>query len=177
MKILKKLKREFILPPSILPSVMLRIRLPGDWMRHGVFTMSSFLFDINSLFQALRQCGTDFSLMQAFFPRRTRKQLKNKFFREEGHHPELIKATLNSQLPLGESRSPPISLIFVDLAPFEVHLGTIQVEGANGEGEGQSQYQALSQVPPSSQLSLPGLDPTLFAVEFSQQEDVELVDV
>jgi hypothetical protein len=32
--------------------------------------------------------------------------------REENHHPELVKAVLNSQVPL-------------DLAPFEVHLGTI----------------------------------------------------
>ena len=32
-------------------------------------------------YDALRQCGTDFTLMQAFFPTRTRKQIKFKFFR------------------------------------------------------------------------------------------------
>lgn len=29
----------------------------------------------------MRQCGTDFSMMQVFFPGRTRLQLKRKFFR------------------------------------------------------------------------------------------------
>ena len=43
--------------------------------------------------------------MQAFFPSRTRKQLKKKFYREESGHPELIKVTLNSQLPLGNLAS------------------------------------------------------------------------
>lgn len=57
-------------------------------------------------YEALSQCGTDFSLMQVFFPRRTRKQLKRKFYREESQHPELIKHTLQVKLPL-------------DLEPFE----------------------------------------------------------
>mmetsp|Transcript_76 Transcript_76/g.153 ORF Transcript_76/g.153 Transcript_76/m.153 type:complete len:322 (+) Transcript_76:92-1057(+) len=70
------------------------------------------LEETKHFYEALRQCGTDFTLMQAFFPHRTRKQLKLKFSREEKQHPELVKGTLNSQLPL-------------DLAPFEVHLGSI----------------------------------------------------
>ncbi len=37
--------------------------------------------ETRTFYHALRQCGTDFSLMQAFFPNRTRKQLKFKFFR------------------------------------------------------------------------------------------------
>eukprot|EP00981_Chlorochromonas_danica_P011913 scaffold4347_cov269-Ochromonas_danica.AAC.3 len=32
-------------------------------------------------YQALRQCGTEFSMMQSFFPHRTRRELKLKFFR------------------------------------------------------------------------------------------------
>eukprot|EP01039_Chlorochromonas_danica_P004113 gene4114-4507_t len=61
-------------------------------------------------YQALRQCGTEFSMMQSFFPHRTRRELKLKFFREERSHPELIKEVLNTQLPL-------------ELVPFEVSLG------------------------------------------------------
>ena len=52
-------------------------------------------------YQALRQCGTEFSMMQTFFPHRTRRELKLKFRREEAAHPELVKNTLFSQLPLG----------------------------------------------------------------------------
>mmetsp|Transcript_1669 Transcript_1669/g.2643 ORF Transcript_1669/g.2643 Transcript_1669/m.2643 type:complete len:290 (+) Transcript_1669:138-1007(+) len=74
-------------------------------------------------YEALRQCGTDFSLMQVFFPRRTRKQLKNKFSREERHHPELIKATLTLQQPL-------------DVSPFEVHLGKIEVTDSKDIADG-----------------------------------------
>ena len=68
--------------------------------------------ETRQFYEALRQCGTDFTLLQAFFPSRTRKQLKKKFFREEVQHPELIKATLQFGAPL-------------DLKPFEMHLGKI----------------------------------------------------
>ncbi len=52
--------------------------------------------------------------MQGLFQRRSRKELKRKFYREEKVHPELVKAALNakSKLPL-------------DLAPFEACLGKI----------------------------------------------------
>lgn len=68
--------------------------------------------ETRQFYEALRQCGTDFTLLQAFFPSRTRKQLKKKFFREEIQHPELIKATLNFGTPL-------------DIKPFEMHLGKL----------------------------------------------------
>lgn len=51
-------------------------------------------------YQALRQCGLEFSLMQSFFPGRTRVSLKRKFYKEEKEHPELIKQTLYTSLPL-----------------------------------------------------------------------------
>lgn len=61
-------------------------------------------------YDALRQCGTEFSLMQTFFPNRTRKQLKKKFIREENLYPELVKHALSSNAPL-------------EMMPFEVLLG------------------------------------------------------
>lgn len=87
---------------------------------HATATYSSFLkrrksvawgFEETRIFyNCLRQCGTDFSMMQAFFPGRTRKQLKKKFYREEKEHPELIKRALYTSLPL-------------EMSPFESQLG------------------------------------------------------
>jgi transcription factor TFIIIB component B'' len=73
-------------------------------------------------YQTLRQCGTEFSMMQNFFPSRTRKQLKLKFFREEKSHPELVNHALNSSLPL-------------ELSPFEAKLGKLEEENDIEEKE------------------------------------------
>ena len=51
-------------------------------------------------YKALRQCGTDFTMMQAYFPTRSRKQLKLKYFREERLHPDLITHICNTSVPL-----------------------------------------------------------------------------
>mmetsp|Transcript_5668 Transcript_5668/g.12473 ORF Transcript_5668/g.12473 Transcript_5668/m.12473 type:complete len:236 (+) Transcript_5668:156-863(+) len=51
-------------------------------------------------YKALQQCGTEFSIMETFFPTRSRKELKLKFFREENQHPELVKRALDSSQPL-----------------------------------------------------------------------------
>lgn len=64
-------------------------------------------------YHALRQCGTEFTLMQSFFPNRTRKQLKAKYYREERLRPDLLTYALNTSLPL-------------ELAPFEAHLGVTE---------------------------------------------------
>jgi hypothetical protein len=63
--------------------------------------------------------------------------------REENHHPELIKATLNSQVPL-------------DLAPFEVHLGTIIPE----DYERRFFSSDLPAIEPTSDSSYPPEDPS-----------------
>ncbi len=62
-------------------------------------------------YQALRQCGTEFSLMQTFFPSRSRKELKHKFIREENNFPELVKRSLDASIPL-------------EMMPFEILMGT-----------------------------------------------------
>ncbi|KAL1433439.1 hypothetical protein MTO96_012557 [Rhipicephalus appendiculatus] len=46
-------------------------------------------------YRALSACGTDFSLMANFFPKRTRQELKNKFKREERRNRELVDRTIN----------------------------------------------------------------------------------
>ena len=63
-------------------------------------------------YSALRQCGTDFTNMMAFFPGRTRRQLKLKYYREEKHHPDLIDYAINTSASL-------------ELAPFEAVLGDL----------------------------------------------------
>ena len=55
-------------------------------------------------YSAVQQCGTEFSLMQTFFPHRTRKELKHKFRREEKHHPELVMHATKSNVPLGKNK-------------------------------------------------------------------------
>jgi transcription factor TFIIIB component B'' len=71
--------------------------------------------ETRQFYDALRQCGLDFTMLQAFFPGRTRKQLKTKYFREEAAHPQLVKMALDNSLPL-------------QLEPFEVHLGSLKEE-------------------------------------------------
>ncbi len=51
-------------------------------------------------FKSLQQCGTDFSMIEQLFPGRTRKQLKNKFKKEERLRPRLVSMALKSTVPL-----------------------------------------------------------------------------
>lgn len=77
---------------------------------HATSRYSSFLIKKKStpwgieetrlFYQALRQCGTEFSIMQSFFPSRTRRELKLKLFREEKQHPVLVNSALEKSLPL-----------------------------------------------------------------------------
>jgi hypothetical protein len=46
----------------------------------GLCPYDSFFF-CSVRAQALQQCGTEFSVMETFFPHRARKELKMKFFR------------------------------------------------------------------------------------------------
>jgi len=45
-------------------------------------------------YRALRKCGADFTLIQRMFPDRSRRQIKNKFRREERNHRELVDKVL-----------------------------------------------------------------------------------
>ena len=90
------------------------------------FSSAWGLEETRQFYRTLASCGTDFTLMQAFFPNRTRKQLKTKFYREEKQHPELVRKALET----------PASL---ELDPFNVHLGPIDDQpdsgGNGGDGE------------------------------------------
>ena len=79
------------------------------------------LEETRSFYKALRQVGTEFSLMQSFFPGRTRKQLKAKFQKEERAHPELVKKALDVTVPL-------------DTTAFDVQYESLSAEAAAEAG-------------------------------------------
>eukprot|EP01089_Gocevia_fonbrunei_P012234 TRINITY_DN2830_c0_g2_i2.p1 TRINITY_DN2830_c0_g2~~TRINITY_DN2830_c0_g2_i2.p1 ORF type:complete len:147 (-),score=45.38 TRINITY_DN2830_c0_g2_i2:4-444(-) len=49
---------------------------------------------------ALRQCGSDFSMIQMLFPKRDRRQIRNKFKREEKENPFMVDEALHNHLPM-----------------------------------------------------------------------------
>lgn len=55
--------------------------------------------DTARFYEALRACGTDFTLVASFFPRRDRKSIVAKFRREEHERPRLVDAALKLSVP------------------------------------------------------------------------------
>lgn len=60
--------------------------------------------ETKSFYRALRQCGTDFQMMQMFMVGRSRAQLKSKFKMESRRNPRLVDMALDpkSRVKLGE---------------------------------------------------------------------------
>ena len=56
--------------------------------------------ETNLFYDGLRQCGTDFSLLQMLFPKRTRRQIRNKFKREESINAARINNALMDKKPI-----------------------------------------------------------------------------
>lgn len=54
--------------------------------------------ETRQFYAALQQCGTDFTLMQSYFPGRTQRQLKNKFHREDKQHSNLVALALDPKI-------------------------------------------------------------------------------
>lgn len=55
--------------------------------------------DTEFFFQALRQFGTDFSLIQRLFPGRTRRQIKKKYLVEDKINPGRVEAAIKNLNP------------------------------------------------------------------------------
>lgn len=98
------------LPTTLDPTTRPVSRIIEDETRH--ITSHSYLphrtpsekwtnAETNLFYYALRQCGTDFTLIEKFFPHRNRRQIRNKFKKEERDHPERIDFALKHPLPLG----------------------------------------------------------------------------
>ena len=62
-------------------------------------SLSTFL---SSCLQSLAQYGTDFSFISQMFPKRTRRQIKSKFKREEKENQYLVDAALRKKIPIGQ---------------------------------------------------------------------------
>eukprot|EP01090_Pellita_catalonica_P021270 TRINITY_DN7919_c0_g1_i1.p1 TRINITY_DN7919_c0_g1~~TRINITY_DN7919_c0_g1_i1.p1 ORF type:complete len:220 (+),score=57.41 TRINITY_DN7919_c0_g1_i1:3-662(+) len=60
--------------------------------------------DTNRFYEALRECGTNFSMIEMLFPERTRRQIKNKFKREERDNPQTIEEALTQHTPITTER-------------------------------------------------------------------------
>lgn len=58
------------------------------------------LEETRRFYAALRQCGTDFTLMQSLFPGRSQRELKNKYLREERYHSNLVEMALEPRVAL-----------------------------------------------------------------------------
>lgn len=56
--------------------------------------------DVELLYEALAMCGTDFSMVEVFFPTRTRAHVKARFKKEEKTHPERVSAAIAERRPI-----------------------------------------------------------------------------
>eukprot|EP00126_Sphaerothecum_destruens_P002574 Sdes_comp15999_c0_seq1m5175 len=56
--------------------------------------------DTLKFFRALSQCGTDFSLIEKLFPTKSRRQIKNKFKKEEKTNKKRIEDALSTRIPI-----------------------------------------------------------------------------
>lgn len=62
------------------------------------FLIFGVVSDTLKFYRALQNIGTDFLLMQTFFPKLTRKEIKAKFKKEERVNKELIDKALQNPL-------------------------------------------------------------------------------
>jgi len=56
--------------------------------------------ETDEFYEAIRRYGTDFTLLEKLFAKRTRKQLKSKFKREEKENPRRIDDALKNTIPI-----------------------------------------------------------------------------
>lgn len=83
----------------------------------------------------IRQIGTDFTIMQFFYPNRNRGQIKAKFKREERVNPRRITKALTNPLPFGLTQSKIFTLTPPDVKKFEEVSGMVLPGNATDEEE------------------------------------------
>lgn len=89
--------------------------------------------ETRDFYKALRQFGTDFTTMEVMFPQRDRRQLKNKFKKEERERPDLVYRYLDSQQPLD------LQTFEASMSLLESHAGArvnADVQGGGAEATG-----------------------------------------
>ncbi|CAI5476044.1 unnamed protein product [Closterium sp. Yama58-4] len=80
-------------------------------------------------YQALQQFGTDFEMLQALFPKRSRRQMKAKFKREEMLHPHLVTHALTHRCTAGADGTGGYGVV------TQESVAVTQAEGDYGEAE------------------------------------------
>ena len=100
--------------------------------------------DTEFFFQALRQFGTDFSLIQRLFPGRSRRQIKKKYLVEDKTNPARVEAAIRNLNP--------------DVALYKNLIDVLKApEGAAGGGAGESVAKTVLTRPADAR----NLDPAL----------------
>jgi len=56
--------------------------------------------EVELLYEAISMCGTDFSMVEVFFPTRTRRHVKARFKKEEKENPTRVEAALRNRRPI-----------------------------------------------------------------------------
>jgi transcription factor TFIIIB component B'' len=59
--------------------------------------------DTEKFYKALQQYGSDFSLIAKLFPNRTRRQIRNKFKKEEKDNIKRVDWALTHRIPIGKT--------------------------------------------------------------------------
>jgi len=65
-------------------------------------------------YRALRLCGTDFTMLEKIFTDKERKQIKNKFTKEEKDHPEKISSVLKSSQKFSKEELEKLKQEYID---------------------------------------------------------------
>ena len=97
-----------------------------SYLLHNFF-IHIFISDTANFYRALSLVGADFSLMEQIFPNRTRRELKQKFKREEKYNIDLInkvlyesqtfdELTLNDFIDQNSAVDDPVEIIEKDTA-------------------------------------------------------------
>jgi hypothetical protein len=60
--------------------------------------------ETNLFYEGLQQCGTDFTLLQRLFPNKTRRQIRNKYKKEDLADPARVRDALRTRRPIDIKR-------------------------------------------------------------------------
>jgi len=100
--------------------------------------------DTEFFFQALRQFGTDFSLIQRLFPGRSRRQIKKKYLVEDKTNPARVEAAIRNLNP--------------DVALYKNLIDVLKApEGAAGAGAGECVAKTVLTLPADARNPDPAL--------------------
>jgi len=95
----------FVDAPTLVPSVDGIITEPAAHITSASYSNRSASekwssAETDEFYEAIRRYGTDFTLLEKLFAKRSRKQLKSKFKREEKENPRRVDDALKNTIPI-----------------------------------------------------------------------------